>query len=914
MKQRININLIPNGVAQVVHLSQNDYLNGELEFYLFHGSSVLSDGIANAMIKGLKPDNNIFLYNATSINGNVVTFNVTEQMTAVAGKVDCKLRIQTADGAKHSKAFILDCEADPTTDGNVSESVIDALEELIEQVTEDAAEAQAAAESANEDADRAEQAADDLSTFITRTGNPVVADKAEEKPLEKYVANIEPKQNLNGYDHPWTGGSGKNIADVTAFYGSAWTDNGDGSYTLSKNGTGLAQRCVTYDFTVSAGQTFTFSAEVVAQTITGTGISFSSVNDVNTPLVINGNRASATLTASAGSTNMRLYFNSGATGVESDYVTLKNIQIEVGGEETDYEPYSNICPISGYTEINIFRDGNNLIDGLQFASGYYDDSGAAKTSSITNRIEDFIPCEGGKKYAIEFVYADNAPAAGNRIRVHEYDANQNWLRQVYISAEAIPFDKEKHEITWTASSDASFFRFSMGFCETCNCAERDSYEIEFPSAAGTVYGGTLTVNDDGSGTLTVNRGLFNTTNLDGTESWYNPSANAFSIQCLPDFAVESTDDGNETITNETSVSRYNYNNMRSKYPCICTRNNSKLVYVAISADITTIEDAKAWLTAHPMQICYTLYTPVTYALSALQVVQMLEGTDVIWNDAKGDQEVTYWHNSALNTLSQDIVDMQEAIDDMGDTIDDLSAEVVRKEDITQSGTVTTAGQYAVDARQLNPTISGTIAKRVTDLEDGVVLKSALSRSTSVASTKTAAVDAYELNASKSGTIAAKVKANTDALNSFKFGFTQDGKAGYIDPTSGADTVTPFKNSGIEEIVTVTNIYTPTSSTATIATGVDLSEYQYIGVRAVTTTGQHGDCVLTFNIGNSISVTRQIGWYMENEMSDPRNEGGEWSMFIPVSSSETSATITLQALNKIGNYAVYAKSITLYGIL
>lgn len=152
MKQRINLNLIPNGVAQVIHLSQNDYINGELEFFLFYGSTVLADPISNAMIKGLKPDGNIFLYNATNISGNVVTFDVKEQMTVISGDVPCKIRIQTADGAKHSKTVILRCEADPTADRTVSESVINAVEELIERITEDTEIAQTAA-------DRAEQGA-----------------------------------------------------------------------------------------------------------------------------------------------------------------------------------------------------------------------------------------------------------------------------------------------------------------------------------------------------------------------------------------------------------------------------------------------------------------------------------------------------------------------------------------------------------------------------------------------------------------------------------------------------------------------------------------------------------------------------------------------------------------------------------
>ena len=86
-----DLNLTPGGVPQVIHVSQYDAASRTLVFNLFS-----SDGTANlpagtaAEIRGTKPDGNGFSYAAT-LSGTAATVTITEQMTAVAGKVLCEL-------------------------------------------------------------------------------------------------------------------------------------------------------------------------------------------------------------------------------------------------------------------------------------------------------------------------------------------------------------------------------------------------------------------------------------------------------------------------------------------------------------------------------------------------------------------------------------------------------------------------------------------------------------------------------------------------------------------------------------------------------------------------------------------------------------------------------------------------------
>ena len=86
-----DLSLTPGGVRRVIHVSQYDVKARSLVFNLYdaHGTVSLPSGV-HAAIRGTKPDKNGFDYSAT-ISGTTVTVALTDQMTAVAGKVLCEL-------------------------------------------------------------------------------------------------------------------------------------------------------------------------------------------------------------------------------------------------------------------------------------------------------------------------------------------------------------------------------------------------------------------------------------------------------------------------------------------------------------------------------------------------------------------------------------------------------------------------------------------------------------------------------------------------------------------------------------------------------------------------------------------------------------------------------------------------------
>lgn len=132
--QDINLNVVPSGVCPIVHCSQYDNHLQALRFWLYKDNTPFSvPSGAAVLINGYKPDNTAFSYAATAISGNVVTFAVTQQMTAVAGDVLCELRVRTEGEIIGTLNFILCVEPAPLTDDSVlSETQIPLIEQAID--------------------------------------------------------------------------------------------------------------------------------------------------------------------------------------------------------------------------------------------------------------------------------------------------------------------------------------------------------------------------------------------------------------------------------------------------------------------------------------------------------------------------------------------------------------------------------------------------------------------------------------------------------------------------------------------------------------------------------------------------------------------------------------------------------------
>lgn len=160
---------------------------------------------------------------------------------------------------------------------------------------------------------------DDEITFIDPVGDV---------PLKEVIAYIDPVQDLNGYDYPWPAGGNKNLIDVT-----------DGSY--------------------SAGDTL-WSGSLTLAAGTYTLSSSNTTSDVAV-LGVGSGTMPYTFTLASDTT---------ITGIEAVQAgTFNDVQLEVGSSATSFVPYSNICPISGHSALDI--DHNLLTLTIALGDTYY---------------------------------------------------------------------------------------------------------------------------------------------------------------------------------------------------------------------------------------------------------------------------------------------------------------------------------------------------------------------------------------------------------------------------------------------------------------------------------------------------------------------------------------------------------------
>lgn len=132
--QTINLNLIPQGVSPVIHVSQYDkgqtwifnIYNGDTTFNIPSGSLVT--------IEGTKPDNTGFQY-ACSFSGYTVTATEQQQMTVLSGRVPAELRISKNNEIIGTLNFIIQVEpAALSEDTIISETMLPLIEEAAENI------------------------------------------------------------------------------------------------------------------------------------------------------------------------------------------------------------------------------------------------------------------------------------------------------------------------------------------------------------------------------------------------------------------------------------------------------------------------------------------------------------------------------------------------------------------------------------------------------------------------------------------------------------------------------------------------------------------------------------------------------------------------------------------------------------
>ena len=344
----------------------------------------------------------------------------------------------------------------------------------------------------------------------TVNGNPISISDGFPVNAMGLVVDVEPIQDLHGYDNPWPGGGGKNLIDLNGFQSTttsitpiskgvtvAVTNAGNNRYAAQYLPLSLLGKTVTFHADVSVSSTNYASVRMY---YTGNG---SIVGDAILNISGAGSKTGTATIADSlpeGADAIRLQLYACTTGTTSvgTSATYDNLQLEVGSSATAWTPYSNICPISGYSEVSVVRSGKNLFDeaNANWKYGYYlDNTGAEHLLGGYKYSQAYTECDSDTDYYFSFVKNMSSQVACS---VCEYNSSKQFIkRTVLVSATTATGLLGG---TFKTTGNTMYLRFSVPFqvdYDTTDCfldigtASR-TVSLTIPLGQ-TVYGGTVDV-------------------------------------------------------------------------------------------------------------------------------------------------------------------------------------------------------------------------------------------------------------------------------------------------------------------------------------------------------------------------------------------------------------------------------------
>ena len=472
--------------------------------------------------------------------------------------------------------------------------------------------------------------------FPTDTASGAVAsftDGADDLPLKSLVVDIEPVQDLHGYNSPWPAGGGKNLIYKTLKRVNIDADGKIISYNAFD----------VFCAKVESGKTYTLSINGVATRSVDVG--YFAEDPVLGSTTYDGNRI----------INLQATFEAtytGFIGFRFDTDTA-NVQLEEGSTATAYAPYENVCPISGWTEVDVEQSGVNVWDEEWEVGGI---NGTGDPISATNRIrsKNFSAISPNTTYYATCGKTDGGNQNIYYLAVFFYDSTETFISYAWAN-----------NLTFTTPSNAAYFKIATNssivvYGDTYN----HDISINYPSTdhsyhpytgrsitinlGQTVYGAKLYPLE---GKAVIDRAMVDL----GAKDWVYRTDDA--IVNVPYFNVNLLDRKPGSINFICSC----YANTGGTRPSLvdkscATYNSSNSTSICIADSAYT--DATAFKAAVTGQtLVYELATPITVALTPNELSTLL-GANNIWSDA-GEVTAEYRADPTLyiQRLTEPDVDM-----------------------------------------------------------------------------------------------------------------------------------------------------------------------------------------------------------------------------------------------------------------
>lgn len=317
---------------------------------------------------------------------------------------------------------------------------------------------------------------------------------------------------------------------------------------------------------------------------------------------------------------------------------------------------SNVRPITGWTGANVTVAGKNLISELE--QGNINSKGA--DTSNANRVRtNWIKVEPNTEYMFSAKIGENTTQV-TLLGFKNKDAGEDYTQ--YIEYSSVP-------LSFTTSSEVNYLRLVVktdpagaitpadvtaqleeGATATEYSTLANEYPITFPTSAGTVYGGNLTVNPDGTGELVVEKGCDELTEVSQLSSFtYSAEYGSYAYMMLGHNILPNA---NQVHIISSKCFPVSYNDRAVDKDRVYARTNGVQIVVRASSstDITTIEDLFARF--EDAVFVYDLATPITYSLTPGQVLSLLGQNNVLADTGK-IQSLSYVRNTVPEMIRQD---------------------------------------------------------------------------------------------------------------------------------------------------------------------------------------------------------------------------------------------------------------------
>ena len=411
--------------------------------------------------------------------------------------------------------------------------------------------------------------------------------------LSECKVALSPNQDLHGYDHPWVGGAGKNLINKDGVD----TDNGyKHKYYITQFGTESPANGnwdILEYVKVEPSTTYTISGHTP---LPSNGFA---EYDENKQLVNAFALASApfTFTTTANTHYIR---------ANRQYTTDDNIQFEKGSTATAYEPYENICPISGHTQAKIGDDGKNRFNpSTCVLNKYIDDDGTIGNANGFMYSQPICVKDGSYKFSGSY-----SGSGSYSVRILGYDKDDNFVS--LLGRQGGSASQRVINVDATVTSGIKFVRLSLP-----QAIDKPQLELGSTATPYEPYNGyQLTVNLGNtyySGTLDVVSGVFvpNTAGVeyDGSndENWGLSAfySNTVIILRPADCA------GNDDAISEQYKGLSNASDLSTEEGFFIGSN------INIRDDKNAIDVAtwKAYLANNPVKVVYPLANPTPIQLS-----------------------------------------------------------------------------------------------------------------------------------------------------------------------------------------------------------------------------------------------------------------------------------------------------------